>query len=124
MLIAGCGRDCPDLVPLDECIETFTTLQEGVYGQVTFANDVRTRCPSPAEPGMAQLRLMTGGSDVPIATDTTDEHGLYELPAPGGSYFICGSVPTCIGVEVPPTGRIRIDIHFPIVYSEVREPCF
>ena len=90
-LVAACGVG-------DRDIEDQITIQQGVYGLVTSADD---------EPAVVQIVVYAPGENGTHARASSNDTGVYEIDLAAGDYTLC--IESCTSITVPEHGKIRYD---------------
>lgn len=100
VLVTACG--------LDRNIESEVQITHGVYGQLVHACDVAT-CQDQPLAGV-EVSAIIPGARAPIATNTSNADGVYQLGVISGDYFVCTpSSCTPAAIYVPEHDRVRYD---------------
>jgi hypothetical protein len=107
-LCTGCTADPPS------CVEYYRTVTHGLYGQAKLVETNGDNQPLTKVP-ISISRYSDRGFDSYVDL-RTDEHGLYELDATGGTYSICSDFLNigCDTIEIggyTERSLIRIDLH-------------
>jgi len=83
--VAGCG---------DSSGPATETYDSGIHGRATVDGGcpvIRQGEPCPDRPISADIQVTPVGSDMPIATVTSDEDGTFEVRVPPGDYVVSGA---------------------------------
>ncbi len=111
-LMTGCGSDD---IPSDEEVEEFATLNQGIYGLITSYNDVGddNEVESSSDFGViVREKTSDKPEGVPVASTSSNDRGLYQLPLEPGVYWVCTEFLRCVWFELDEGQRLRLDYEF------------
>lgn len=95
-------------------IDNYVSIAEGVYGQVSYVDDVGSTSESVIEDFEIHVFTMPFkssdfGTSTPLISTSSNSVGFYEIPLQVSTYCICTDSGRCAGVNLEDKSLIRID---------------